>query len=132
MIRINFQPYTTPQLEKIVQSRLLSAKDPDVPTSPAVIAPDGVKFAAMKVSSVSGDARRVLDVCRRAVELVQPHQRPARTEDIKNVIKMMENSPTAAWLRDCSLHERIMLAALVKYVKREGVDEVKWGDVRFF
>ena len=51
---------------------------------------------------------------------------------IKNVIKMMENSPTAAWLRDCSLHERIMLAALVKCVKREGVDEVKWGDVRFF
>ena len=27
MIRINFQPYTTPQLERIVQARLQSAKD---------------------------------------------------------------------------------------------------------
>ena len=25
---------------------------------------DAVKFAAMKVSSISGDARRVLDICR--------------------------------------------------------------------
>jgi origin recognition complex subunit 1 len=29
-----------------------------------VIHVDGIKFAAMKVSSISGDARRVLDICR--------------------------------------------------------------------
>lgn len=66
MIRINFQPYTTPQLEKIVHARLASAKQslPETATAQPVIAPDGVKFAAMKVSSISGDARRVLDICR--------------------------------------------------------------------
>lgn len=63
MIRINFQPYTTQQLEKIVHARLLSARTDD-PTVKEVIAPDGVKFAAMKVSSISGDARRALDICR--------------------------------------------------------------------
>jgi len=65
MIRINFQPYTTAQLEKIVQARLASAKEGM--TSDAVqdvVAPDAIKFAAMKVSSISGDARRVLDICR--------------------------------------------------------------------
>lgn len=41
----------------------------------------------------------------------------------------MQNSPTAAYLRECSLHERIMLAALLKVIKREGVGEVRWGDV---
>lgn len=64
MVRINFQPYTTPQLEQIVKTRLLHAKEGMPTDSPDVIAPDGIKFAAMKVSSISGDARRVLDICR--------------------------------------------------------------------
>ena len=66
MIRINFQPYTTPQLEKIVHARLQSAKEglESKDKDQNVIAPDGIKFAAMKVSSISGDARRVLDICR--------------------------------------------------------------------
>jgi origin recognition complex subunit 1 len=49
---------------------------------------------------------------------------------VKEVIKVMQNSPTAAYLRECSFHERMMLAAVIKCVKREGVEEVKWGDVR--
>lgn len=65
MIRINFQPYTTVQLEKIVQARLMSAKDGmNANEVQDVVSPDAIKFAAMKVSSISGDARRVLDICR--------------------------------------------------------------------
>ncbi|KAI0313860.1 P-loop containing nucleoside triphosphate hydrolase protein [Amylostereum chailletii] len=131
MIRINFQPYTTPQLEKIVRSRLETAKEGLRGTPQDVINPDGIKFAAMKVSSISGDARRVLDICRRTVELVQPQKRTARTEDVKEVIKVMQNSPTAAYLRDCSFHERLMLAALLKCMKKEGVDEIRWADVQY-
>lgn len=56
-------------------------------------------------------------------------KRTAVTIDVKEVIKVMQNSPTAAYLRECSLHERIMLAALLRVIKREGVEEVKWGDV---
>ncbi|KAI0047680.1 P-loop containing nucleoside triphosphate hydrolase protein [Auriscalpium vulgare] len=130
MIRINFQPYTTPQLEKIVRSRLESAKEGLRGDVPDVISADGIKFAAMKVSSVSGDARRVLDICRRSVELVQPLKRAARTEDVKEVIKVMQNSPTAAYMRDCSFHERLMLAALLKCIKKEGVEEIKWADLQ--
>lgn len=64
MTRNNFKPYTTPQLVEIVQSRLQTAKDGYRGEFPEVIMPDGIRFAAMKVSSVSGDARRVLDICR--------------------------------------------------------------------
>ncbi|KAH9916185.1 P-loop containing nucleoside triphosphate hydrolase protein [Amylocystis lapponica] len=130
MIRINFQPYTTPQLEKIVTARLLSAKEGLAAGAQDVIAPDGIKFAAMKVSSISGDARRVLDICRRTVESVHLQARTARTDDVKEVIKVMQNSPTAAYLRELSFHERLMLAALLKCVKKEGVEEIKWGDVQ--
>ncbi|KAF8444819.1 P-loop containing nucleoside triphosphate hydrolase protein [Boletus edulis BED1] len=130
MTRINFQPYTTLQLLEIVHARLLAAKENLPPKHQQdVLTADGVKFASMKVSSISGDARRVLDICRRTVELVHPKGKTASTEDVKEVIKVMQNSPTAAYLKDLSLHERIMLAALVKCIKREGVEEIKWGEV---
>lgn len=129
MVRINFQPYTTPQLEQIVKALLAAARTGLPESTPPVLAPDALKFAAMKVASISGDARRVLDVCRRAAELVQPARRTARTDDVKAVIKEMQNSPTAAYLRELSFHERVMLAALVKCVRKEGVEEIKWGDV---
>ena len=64
MVRINFQPYTTGQLETIVRARLDKSRERLPAKAPEVISRDGVKFASMKVSSISGDARRVLDICR--------------------------------------------------------------------
>jgi len=67
MIRINFQPYTREQLVKIVEARLESATEgleEEGAASKVVIAPDAIKLAAMTVSRITGDARRVLDICR--------------------------------------------------------------------
>ena len=131
MVRINFRPYTTPQLEQIVKARLASSRA-GLPAegAPEVMGADAIKFASMKVSSISGDARRVLDISRRTVELVHARRRAARIEDVKEVIKEMQNSPTAAFLRELAFHERLMLAALVKCVRKEGVEEIKWSEVR--
>jgi origin recognition complex subunit 1 len=133
MIRINFQPYTTPQLEKIVHARLNSAKESlEQNTSEDVIRTEAVKFAAMKVSSISGDARRVLDICRRAVEEARPAQKVVTLANVNKIVAVMQNSPTAAYLRECTLHERVMLASLLKCVRKAGVEEIRWGDVRPF
>ncbi|KIK57659.1 hypothetical protein GYMLUDRAFT_86567 [Collybiopsis luxurians FD-317 M1] len=131
MQRINFEPYKTKQLEEIVKARLDSAND-SLPSSKAMelLTPDAVKFIAMKISSISGDARRTLDVCRRTIELMRPKGVAARTNDVKDVIKEMQNSPTAAYLRECSLHERIMLASLIKCIIRQGIEAIKVGDLR--
>lgn len=151
MTRINYQPYDKAQLVKIVNARLQAAKEGFKGEFPEVIAPDAIVFASAKVASISGDARRVLDICRyafpstevlstlqdpnharrRAVELAHSRKKPARVADVKEVITLMQSSHTASYLEDCSLHERIMLAALLKCVKRAGIDEVKWDDVRF-
>lgn len=63
------------------------------------------------------------------MELVHPKRKAAKADDVKHVISLMQNSPTAMYLAETSLHERIMLASLLKCVKRDGVEEVKWGDV---
>lgn len=57
----------------IIQSRLEG-----VPGN--IVHPDAVQFAARKVAAVSGDARRALDICRRAVEIAETEAR-AREAD---------------------------------------------------
>ncbi|XP_042643188.1 cell division control protein 6 homolog [Tyto alba] len=62
---LHFPPYTREQLTAILQERLGQvAGDP-------VLDAAALQFCARKVSAVSGDARKALDVCRRAVEVVE-------------------------------------------------------------
>jgi len=55
LIRLAFEPYNHHQLIKIVHSRLEGNNAFD---------PDAIELCARKVSAVSGDARRALDICR--------------------------------------------------------------------
>ncbi|XP_064030385.1 cell division control protein 6 homolog isoform X2 [Pogoniulus pusillus] len=62
---LHFLPYTKEQLTAILTERLGQvAGDP-------VLDAAALQFCARKVSAVSGDARKALDVCRRAVEVVE-------------------------------------------------------------
>ncbi|NXS52442.1 CDC6 protein, partial [Brachypteracias leptosomus] len=62
---LHFPPYTREQLSTILTDRLGQvAGDP-------VLDAAALQFCARKVSAVSGDARKALDVCRRAVEVVE-------------------------------------------------------------
>ncbi|OCK83268.1 origin recognition complex subunit 1 [Lepidopterella palustris CBS 459.81] len=73
LMRVSFPGYTYDQLMQIIQSRLEG-----VPGT--VIHPDAVQFASRKVASVSGDARRALDICRRAVEIAESEALAKDTE----------------------------------------------------
>ncbi|KZT64575.1 hypothetical protein DAEQUDRAFT_602481 [Daedalea quercina L-15889] len=41
----------------------------------------------------------------------------------------MQNSPTAAYLHELSIHERLLLVALLRCIKRECVKDIKWDDL---
>ncbi|KAL6718032.1 Origin recognition complex, subunit 1 [Lecanora helva] len=64
LTRILFPGYTHEQLQEIIRSRLSHVPD-------NIVDPDAVQFASRKVAAVSGDARRALDICRRAVEIAE-------------------------------------------------------------
>lgn len=64
LTRITFPGYTHKQLMEIITSRLSG-----VPGD--IVNKDAIQFASQKVAAVSGDARRALDICRRAVELAE-------------------------------------------------------------
>jgi origin recognition complex subunit 1 len=70
LTRITFPGYTHTQLMAIIQSRLSGIDQ-------VVVEPDAIQFASRKVAAVSGDARRALDICRRAVEIAEEETKPA-------------------------------------------------------
>ncbi|KAM8819035.1 cell division control protein 6 homolog isoform 1-T2 [Rhynchonycteris naso] len=62
---LNFPPYTKNQIAAILQDRLNQVSRDQILDSAAI------QFCARKVSAVSGDVRKALDVCRRAIEIVE-------------------------------------------------------------
>lgn len=64
LTRITFPGYKHTDLMEIISSRLSN-----IPGN--IVDPDAIQFASRKVAAVSGDARRALDICRRAVEIAE-------------------------------------------------------------
>ena len=65
---LHYPPYSKQQIIDILTSRLKEASgEGSVP----VITPRAIAFLASKISALSGDLRKALDVCRRALELAE-------------------------------------------------------------
>ncbi|BFZ60185.1 Origin recognition complex, subunit 1 [Saitoella coloradoensis] len=136
LTRITFPGYTHGQLETIIQSRLEG-----VPSD--IVSKDAIGFASRKVAGVSGDARRALDICRRAVELAEATTDDPATQSterkpqtgrvtikvIQQAIAEMTSSPIQAYLRSLPLACKVFLAALMARTRRSGIAENATGDV---
>ncbi|KAI1770944.1 P-loop containing nucleoside triphosphate hydrolase protein [Hypoxylon cercidicola] len=150
LTRITFPGYNHEQLMKIIQSRLEG-----VPGN--IVEPDAVQFASRKVAAVSGDARRALDICRRAVELAEadvkasdpdpgtPSKRAkAKTGEadrtkssrgkvtiatVKRAINEATTSPLQQYLRALPFASKLVLASLVVRNERTGLPDTTYGDI---
>ena len=123
--KVVFKPYTAEQLKRIVLSRLEDAGPPGELVPFEAVA---IELASRKVAAVSGDARRVLELCRRAAELAEGRggaEDGAKVlmNDIKAAQDEMFQSPHMRMLEAASRHDRIFLAALLLELKRSGVTE---------
>ena len=78
---LTFPAYSTKEILDILNSRLSKFQDSDKPLFQAM----ALKMCAAKISAVSGDIRKALDVCRRALELAEIEARKQR------LLKPLEN-----------------------------------------
>jgi origin recognition complex subunit 1 len=148
LTRITFPGYTHEQLMKIIQSRLEG-----VPGN--IVESDAVQFASRKVAAVSGDARRALDICRRAVELAEADVletgnvpgTPSKSAmkagkllpskslgkvtiaTVKRAINEATTSPLQQYLRGLPLSAKVLLAALLAKTRQTGIAESTLGEV---
>ncbi|KAI1350165.1 ATPase [Xylaria sp. FL0043] len=150
LTRITFPGYNHEQLMKIIQSRLEG-----VPGN--IVEPDAVQFASRKVAAVSGDARRALDICRRAVELAEAESKgpggdpgtPSKRgrgkaaelekgrashgkvtiATVKRAISEATTSPLQQYLRGLPFAFKVTLASLLMRNERTGLPDSTYGDV---
>lgn len=126
LTRLTFQPYSHPELNEIVRMRL-EELDSDLFDS------DAIQYAARKVASVSGDARRALEICRRATELAEHDYEKKKDKSggmvrvniihVDQAIKHMFGSPKIEWLKSASLQEQLFMQALSILYKSTGREE---------
>ncbi|XP_044285862.1 origin recognition complex subunit 1 isoform X2 [Varanus komodoensis] len=119
LTRMSFQPYTYKELQQIISARVgeLTAFEEDA-----------IQLVSRKVAALSGDARRCLDICRRATEiceLASQKSSPGLVSTL-HVIEAMDemfSSPYINTIRNASLQEQIFLKATIAEFRRLGLEE---------
>lgn len=120
LTRMTFQPYTFKELEEIVLSRIRGTN---------AFEDDALQLVARKVAAVSGDARRCLDICRRAVEISEnnvPSKKGSGCVGMKHVdlaLKEMFSSPKIIALQCLSDMEVMLMKAVISEFRRTGLEE---------
>ena len=110
-----FQAYNQEQLQVIVTSRLEGLE---------VFQGDAIQFVSRKVAGISGDARRALDICRRATELAEAKGLGmVGMEHVTMAYKEMFSSPKIMAIRSCTKYEQLLLKVMVAEFRRTGVEE---------
>ncbi|XP_055686337.1 origin recognition complex subunit 1 [Lutzomyia longipalpis] len=115
LTRLTFKPYSFRQLQEIVTSRLAGFDG---------FNGDAVQLVSRKVAAVSGDARRALDICRRAVEVAEAEkQGTVSMGHVEKALAEMIANPKVQAIRACSRMEQVFLQAVIAESLRTGVEE---------
>ncbi|XP_063695681.1 LOW QUALITY PROTEIN: origin recognition complex subunit 1 [Culicoides brevitarsis] len=120
LTRLTFQPYNFQQLQEIITARV-SGTD--------TFNKDAIQLVARKVAAVSGDARRALDICRRATEIAESGQKTkgeihvVSIADVQKALTEMIASAKMQAIKSCSKYEQMWLQAVCAEVARTGVEE---------
>lgn len=155
--RIQFTGYSFDQLGEIIRVRLEMITKSN--RRKVVMDKEAVGFALRKVASVSGDARRALTICRRAVEIAEKeYLAQYSNEEIENqalngedkenenldigdqtfhvkithiskAIVESVNSPMAQFLSSLSFASKLLLQCVLLRKKRSGLAENSLGDI---
>ncbi|XP_025022601.1 cell division control protein 6 homolog isoform X2 [Python bivittatus] len=114
---LNFPPYSKDQLVSILQERLKKVSGEQVLDNAAI------QFCARKVSAFSGDARKALDICRRAIEIVESDVK--RQTILKLLPACKSHSKTAA---DSAVPKRVGLRHVSQVISDVYGDRMATGN----
>ncbi|CAM8924572.1 unnamed protein product [Rhodiola kirilowii] len=126
--RLCFGPYNYHQLQQIISTRLMGIN---------AFETQAIEFASRKVAAISGDARRALEICRRAAELADYNAKNQSTDkmcavsgkalvgmkEVQAAIQEMFQAPHMQVMRSSSRLSKIFLAAMVYELYKTGVSE---------
>ncbi|GCB66270.1 hypothetical protein scyTo_0014975 [Scyliorhinus torazame] len=126
LTRMSFQPYTYKQLQRIISSRLNRLK---------AFEDDAIQLVGRKVAALSGDARRALDICRRAAEICEysaAQQAASNLVGMPHVVQALDemfSSPYITAIRNASAQEQIFMRAVLAEFQRLGLEEATFQQI---
>uniref|UniRef100_H0V4L6 Origin recognition complex subunit 1 n=1 Tax=Cavia porcellus TaxID=10141 RepID=H0V4L6_CAVPO len=126
LTRMSFQPYTHSQLQQILVSRLKHLK---------AFEDDAIQLVARKVAALSGDARRCLDICRRATEICEFSHQKQDSPGLVTVAHLMEavdemfSSSYITAIKNSSVLEQGFLRAILAEFRRSGLEEATFQQI---
>ncbi|XP_071342719.1 origin recognition complex subunit 1 isoform X2 [Trachinotus anak] len=126
LTRMSFQPYSFKQLQQIIMSRLNKVK---------AFEEDALQLVSRKVAALSGDARRCLDICRRATEICEHSATDPFATGLVGMSHVMEalnemfSSPYVAAIKCASVQEQLFLRAVIAEFRRLGLEEATFQQV---
>ena len=132
--RSPFHGYTHQELHQIISSRLEGLKCFDE---------DAIQLVSRKVAAASGDARRALDICRRAVLISENRTEPSGTKvkgksesnfivkvkDVQEALQEIFSSIKIIAIQSCSQQEQIFLQSVVQEFRSCGLEEAALSEV---
>ncbi|XP_054593429.1 origin recognition complex subunit 1 isoform X3 [Nothobranchius furzeri] len=126
LTRMSFQPYSFKQLQQIITSRLNKVK---------AFEEDALQLVSRKVAALSGDARRCLDICRRATEICEHSAADPSASGLVGMGHVMEaleemfSSSYITAIRCASTQEQLFLRAVIAEFRRQGLEEATFQQV---
>ncbi|KAF2683425.1 cell division control protein Cdc6 [Lentithecium fluviatile CBS 122367] len=94
-----FLPYTAAQISSVITSKLKGLLPMSTDTVP-FIHPTAIMFLSKKVAGQSGDLRKALDICRRAIDLIEADTRDQHAKKVAEITPSPTPSPTKTPLVD--------------------------------
>ncbi|KAH7665530.1 origin recognition complex subunit 1 protein [Dioscorea alata] len=125
--RLCFGPYNYQQLQEIILTRLEGID---------AFEEQAIEFASRKVAAMSGDARRALEICRRAADLADYRQKQLTSPDIsagkclvgmadvESAIQEVFQAPHIRIMKTSSRLSKILLVSMVHELYKSGLSEI--------
>nr|BAE24817.1 unnamed protein product [Mus musculus] len=126
LTRMSFQHYSHSQLKQILVSRLRNLR---------AFEDDAIQLVARKVAALSGDARRCLDICRRATEICELSHLRGDSLSLVTVAHLMEaidemfSSSYITAIKNSSVVEQSFLRAIIAEFRRSGLEEATFQQI---
>ena len=144
---LHFSPYSKDQIVKILTARLSEVEGSNIMDVSAV------QFCARKIAAVSGDMRKALDICRRAVEVVEteakrqqvlkpidrsasPKKSPVKKVTIAHVSKVISEVYGSRIVNSCGgeqptipLQQKLLICTVLLLQKESKLREISVGQL---
>jgi Cdc6-like AAA superfamily ATPase len=119
--RVTFHPYSREQLQTIIAQRLSATN---------VFNKDAIEFAARKVALLSGDVRRALQLCRRAIAVcVRTGGGEVGMGHVNAAVRDIDARPHCQTIATLSLPQKAFLICVHKHCSAIGAEAALFQDV---